>query len=62
MTLHQLTHTATFDLEFGFGGAIHRLLTDLGQGVRSWSAARRLESELACLDHRERADLVCRRS
>jgi hypothetical protein len=62
MTLHQLTHTPTFDLEFGFGGTIHRLLADLGQSVRSWAAARRLESDLAGLDHRERADLACRRS
>lgn len=57
MTLHQLTHSAGIEVEFGLAGLLARL-TAL---VASWQAARRLEREMALLDHRERADLAWRR-
>ncbi|WP_168185964.1 hypothetical protein [Magnetospirillum sp. ME-1] len=57
MTLHQLTHSATFEFDFRLGDMVRRVVARL----RGFAAARRLERELAMLDHREIADLACRR-
>lgn len=57
MTLHQLTHTASFDLDFRPADMVRRMVA----GLRAFAAARRLERELAMLDHREIADLAHRR-
>lgn len=60
MTLHQLTHAATFEIDFGAVTALRRLLARAAALPREWSAQRRLDQELAKLDHRERADLAFR--
>ncbi|KIL97171.1 hypothetical protein CCC_00232 [Paramagnetospirillum magnetotacticum MS-1] len=57
MTLHQLTHTASLDFGFPFAETLRRAVIR----VQDFLAARRLESELARLDHREIADLAWRR-
>ncbi|EME68240.1 hypothetical protein H261_19419 [Paramagnetospirillum caucaseum] len=57
MTLHQLTQTATFDIDFRLAETARRVVAKV-QGIL---AARRLDRELAMLDHRERADLAFRR-
>ena len=57
MTLHQLTHAAGIEFEFSPAEIIARLAAK----VQDFMAARRLERELAMLDHREIADLAFRR-
>lgn len=57
MTLHQLTHSATVEFDFRLGDFARRVVATL----RGFAAARRLERELAMLDHREIADLAFRR-
>lgn len=57
MTLHQLTHSASVEFDFRLGDIARRVVATL----RGFAAARRLERELAMLDHREIADLAYRR-
>ncbi|BAE52588.1 hypothetical protein [Paramagnetospirillum magneticum] len=57
MTLHQLTQTAGFDVDFRLTEAVRRAIAL----VRDFRAARRLEREMDMLDHREIADLAWRR-
>lgn len=57
MTLHQLTHSAAIEFDFRLGDIARRVVAML----RSIAAARRLDRELAMLDHREIADLAYRR-
>lgn len=61
MTLHQLTHAASFDADFRAAEISRRLIARVAAAVTRWRSARRLERELASLDHRERADLTWRR-
>jgi hypothetical protein len=57
MTLYQLTQTATMDFDIRLAETARRVVAL----VRDVRAARRLERELATLDHREIADLAWRR-
>jgi hypothetical protein len=57
MTLHQLTQTATIEFDLRLADAVRRVIAK----VKSLAVARRLEGELAMLDHREVADLAHRR-
>ena len=58
MTLHQLTHAATFEIDLA--APLLRLLARLADLPRGWAAQRRLDREMAMLDHRELADLTFR--
>lgn len=60
MTLHQLTHATAFEIDFGAVTALRRLLVRAATLPRAWGTQRRLDQELAKLDHRERADLSFR--
>jgi len=57
MTLHQLTQTATVEFDLRLAETVRRVIAM----VQGFMAARRLERELAMLDHRELADLAFRR-
>ncbi len=57
MTLHQLTQTATVEFDLRLAETVRRVAAK----VQGFMAARRLERELAMLDHREIADLAFRR-
>lgn len=57
MTLHQLTQTVPFELDFRLTEAVRRAVSL----VQDFRAARRLEREMDMLDHREIADLAFRR-
>jgi hypothetical protein len=57
MTLNQLTHSTGIEWDFGLARMLARGIGWVG----ALRAARRLERELAMLDHRERADLAWRR-
>jgi len=61
MTLHQLTQAAGLDADFGLAHLARRLVLPVAALSRRWHEARQAEQELARLDHRERADLACRR-
>ena len=61
MTLHQLTHPASFPVDFRVAELSRRLIAGFAAAVTGWRANRRLEREMAGLDHRERADLTWRR-
>jgi hypothetical protein len=60
MTLHQLTHTVSFDLDFAIGAAARRVLALVIAQPARWAEARRVNRDLALLGHRERADLASR--
>lgn len=61
MTLHQLTQSATLDLDFGITTALRQGVAQIQAFIQHWSARNRLAAEMAQLDHRERADLAVRR-
>jgi hypothetical protein len=56
MTLHHLTHTTIVEFDFRLPEAVRRLVALVGE----FAAARRLETEMEMLDHREIADLASR--
>ena len=60
MTLHQLTHAITFDGHFSAAALLRSARDRLSGLARYWAAQRRLDQEMARLDHRERADLAHR--
>ncbi|MDO8605575.1 MAG: hypothetical protein Q7R40_03475 [Phaeospirillum sp.] len=61
MTLHQLTHSAAFEIDLGVATALRRLLARAARLARSWTAHRRLDHEMARLDHRELSDIGFRK-
>lgn len=60
MTLHQLTQAITFESNLPATALLRGALTRLAGMGRRWAEQRRLDQELAKLDHRERADLALR--